>query len=369
MNNTKEIRIRTSSLRKLKDDSAQAAEAVRLKYVRDSDPGIARSVAGSNFSYTMNGKQISDEVTLMRIQKLVIPPAWTNVWICKHADGHLQATGTDTKNRKQYRYHSLWNTLRNLTKFSHLLDFGEALPAIKQRIHKDMALPGLPLNKVLATIVSLMQCTCIRIGSNEYEKLYGSFGLTTLKDKHVKINSGDLKFSFKGKKGVYHDIQLHSSRLARIVKQCRDIPGQELFQYYDGEGQRHPIDSGMVNNYIKDISGAHFTSKDFRTWAGTTFALEAFRSLGCCDTETNTKKKIIEVLDIVAKRLGNTRTVCRKYYVHPLVIDHYSNKTIVKYFDILDQATTKDNSNSSLSMEEGVLLQMLRDTKSAVIAA
>ena len=183
MNNTKEIRIRTSSLRKLKDDSAQAAEAVRLKYVRDSDPGIARSVAGSNFSYTMNGKQISDEVTLMRIQKLVIPPAWTNVWICKHADGHLQATGTDTKNRKQYRYHSLWNTLRNLTKFSHLLDFGEALPAIKQRIHKDMALPGLPLNKVLATIVSLMQCTCIRIGSNEYEKLYGSFGLTTRKDK------------------------------------------------------------------------------------------------------------------------------------------------------------------------------------------
>ncbi len=325
-----------------------------------------RSGPANDFVYTLNGKKISDEATLMRIKKLVIPPAWTNVWICKDADGHLQATGLDVKNRKQYRYHPLWNTLRSLTKFSHLLDFGQALPAMKERIQHDISLPGLPLNKVLATIVSLMQCTCIRVGSSEYEKLYGSFGLTTLKDKHVKIERGGLRFSFKGKKGVYHNIALHSRRLARIVKQCKDIPGQELFQYYDEQGERKPIDSGMVNNYIKEISGAHFTSKDFRTWAGSTYAFEAFHELGCCDTITETKQRVVSALDAVAKRLGNTRTVCRKYYVHPMIVDYYSDKTIEKYFAIFER---KKNTGSDLNAAEQVLIQMLRDMKSAVIAA
>ena len=368
MNAAHPIKIRTSKLRKLTGtDNAATAAAANLKYVYDTELGIARTDKGGVFAYLLNDKEITDYHTLTRIKKLAIPPAWTNVWICRHANGHLQATGLDVKNRKQYRYHPLWNSLRNLTKFSHLLDFGTALPAIKQRIQKDMALPGLPLNKVLATIVSLMQCTCIRIGSNEYEKLYGSFGLTTLKDKHVKIAGNELKFSFKGKKGVYHDIQLRSKRLAGIVKQCRDIPGQELFQYYDGQGERKPVDSGMVNEYIKEISGAHFTSKDFRTWAGTTYAIQAFRELGCCDTETETKKKIGDALDLVAKRLGNTRNVCRKYYVHPMILDHYTNRTIEKYFVSLEQIKSMDSGD--LSAEEQVLLQMLCDLKSAVIAA
>lgn len=281
-------------------DNAETAAAASLKYVYDTEPGIARISKGGSFQYLLNGKLITDANTLARIKSLVIPPAWKNVWICRHANGHLQATGLDTKNRKQYRYHSSWNSLRNLTKFSHLLDFGIALPAIKRRINRDMALPGLPLNKVLATIVSLMQCTCIRIGSNEYEKLYGSFGLTTMKDKHVKIAGDEINFLFKGKKGVYHDISLRSKRLASIVSRCRDIPGQELFQYYDDAGQRKPIDSGMVNDYIKSISGAHFTSKDFRTWAGTTYAFQAFRQMGCCDTISGTKKNIVDVLDFAA---------------------------------------------------------------------
>ena len=368
MNVAQQITIRTSKLRKLTTtDNEETAAAANLKYVYDTERGIERINQGGSFKYVLSGKEVSSDDILQRIKKLAIPPAWTNVWICKDANGHLQATGLDTKDRKQYRYHPLWNSLRNLTKFSHLLDFGIALPAIKQRIQKDISQPGLPLNKVLATIVSLMQCTCIRIGSNEYEKLYGSFGLTTLKDKHVKIAGNELKFSFKGKKGVYHNIALRSKRLARIVKQCRDIPGQELFQYYNEQGERKPIESGMVNDYIKEISGAHFTSKDFRTWAGSTYAFEAFRELGCCDSATEAKKKIGDALDTVSKKLGNTRNVCRKYYVHPVIIDYYSDRTIEKYFVTMEQLNSA--SSADLSAEEQVLLQMLSDLKSAVIAA
>ena len=253
MEDAAQITLKTSKLRKLASDHEATAKAAHLKYVTDSEPGITRISKGNDFVYKYMNKPVTNKATLSRIKGLVIPPAWTNVWICSSAEGHLQATGLDTKNRKQYRYHSLWNKLRNHTKFSHLYDFGIALPAMRARIQKDLSLPGLPLNKVLATIVSLMQCTCIRIGSNEYEKLYGSFGLTTLKDRHVKQEGTGLRFVFKGKKGVYHSIKLESKRLARTVKQCRDIPGQELFQYYDESGKRHPVDSGMVNNYIDSL--------------------------------------------------------------------------------------------------------------------
>ncbi|MBS1690387.1 MAG: DNA topoisomerase IB, partial [Bacteroidetes bacterium] len=359
MEELSEIRITAKRLRLLASDNITSAKAINLVYVNDTMPGISRVKEGEVFVYMLGKKVIKDEATLQRIKHLVIPPAWQNVWICTEANGHLQVTGFDANNRKQYKYHTLWNALRNHTKFSHLYDFGKALPGIRARLQKDLALPGLPVEKVLAAIVSLMQCTCIRIGNSMYEKLYGSFGLTTLKDQHVKISGSEMKFSFKGKKGVYHNITLKSKKLANIVKQCRDIPGKELFQYYNENKERKPIDSGMVNGYIKEISGGNFTAKDFRTWAGTLHALEAFEQLGEADTITETKKKIVEALDMVAKQLGNTRTVCRKYYVHPIVIDHYTNKTLSRYLKNMSNEECADTTD--LTAEERILMKMFED--------
>jgi DNA topoisomerase-1 len=228
------------------------------------------------------------------------------------------------------------------------------LPAIREQLEKDLGKAGLPLEKVLAAVVLIMQQTNIRVGNNMYEKLYGSFGLTTLKDKHVKINGNKVKFCFKGKKGIYHEIDLKSARLARVVKQCRDIPGKELFQYYDENGERKSIDSGMVNEYIKNICCDNFTTKDFRTWTGTVYAVESFKELGCCDTETEVKKNIVQVLDIVAKRLGNTRTVCKKYYVHPVILDMYANKQLEKFFDMNEK-----NLSEKFSEAECILMEIL----------
>ncbi len=264
----------------------------------------------------------------------------------------------DVKGRKQYRYHSAWNSLRNQTKFYKMHAFGEVLPTIRLQLEKDLALPGLPQEKVLATIVSLMERTNIRIGSNIYEKLYGSFGLTTLKDKHVKINGTNLEFIFKGKKGVFHDINIKSRRLAKIVQQCKDIPGKELFQYIDENGQRHSVDSGMVNNYIHRISGGEFTAKDFRTWAGTVYALLAFMEIGFAETVTGAKKNVVEVLDKVSTQLGNTRTVCKKYYVNPVVIDLYENNSLTKYFSELEEIE-KDDNKADLSPEEKIVMRIL----------
>jgi len=367
MEELSEIRITARRLRLLASDNITSAKAINLVYVNDTMPGISRVREGDAFVYMFNQKVIKDETTLQRIKSLVIPPAWQNVWICTEPNGHLQVTGFDANNRKQYKYHALWNVLRNHTKFSHLYDFGKALPSIRARLQKDLSLPGLPVEKVLAAIVSLMQCTCIRIGNSMYEKLYGSFGLTTLKDQHVKISGSEMKFSFKGKKGVYHNITMKSKKLANIVKQCRDIPGKELFQYYNENKERKPIDSGMVNGYIKEISGGNFTAKDFRTWAGTLHALEAFQQLGEADTITETKKKIVEALDIVAKQLGNTRTVCKKYYVHPIVIDHYTNKTLSRYLKNMSNETCADNID--LTAEERVLMKMFEDVGKTVITA
>jgi DNA topoisomerase-1 len=345
------------SKRKLKgllQNTAKSAEVINLVYVSDKDAGIERSRHGRNFSYTKNGKRVTDKNDLLRIRKLVLPPAWENVWICSLADGHLQATGYDIKKRKQYKYHSSWSEFRNQTKFYQLLEFGKKLPAIRERLTKDLSKPGLPLEKVLAASVMIMQQTNIRVGNGIYEKLYGSFGITTLKDKHVKINGNSLKFCFKGKKGIYHEIDLKSARLARIVKQCRDIPGKELFQYYNENGERRAIDSGMVNNYIKDICCDNFTAKDFRTWTGTVYAIEAFKELGCCETETEKKKRIVQALDIVAKKLGNTRAVCRKYYVHPVIEELYSNKQLETFFQI-----EQDGNKDQFSEAEYILMKIL----------
>lgn len=312
-------------------DPEKTALATDLVYVSDKQPGIERVKKGDKFIYQLNGKKLTDKAALQRIQSLVIPPAWENVWICVLDNGHLQATGLDMMKRKQYRYHPRWNALRNQTKYFRMLEFGRALPSIRQRLEKDLSLPGLPVEKVLALLVKLMEETNIRIGNNFYEKLYGSFGLTTLKDKHTEINGSHLKFVFKGKKGVEHNISIKNKRLSALVKQCRDIPGKELFQYYDESGTRRPVDSGMLNNYIKNISGADFSAKDFRTWWGTIYAYQAFKKLGGYETETEGKKKIVEALDIVAQQLGNTRTVCKKYYVHPAIISLYENRLLEKY--------------------------------------
>jgi DNA topoisomerase-1 len=345
-------------IKQVAKDPEKFARTIHLVYVSDATPGINRVRAGKKFKYVAGNRPLKDKAQLERIRKLVIPPAWENVWICKIENGHLQVTGLDKKNRKQYRYHPLWNEMRNQTKYYRLYEFGKALPAIRLQVEKDLSLPGIPQEKVLATVVSLMERTTIRVGNSLYEKLYGSFGLTTLKDQHVSINGSKLKFIFKGKKGIHHNISIKSKRLANIVKKCRDIPGKELFQYYDHDGNAHSIDSGMVNDYIRKISGSDYTSKDFRTWAGTVHALLAFRELGPAASAAELKKKIVNVLDQVAAHLGNTRTVCKKYYVHPAILTLYEKDKLKKYIDQLDSIEVDDN-KAGLTAEEKLLMKIL----------
>jgi DNA topoisomerase-1 len=338
----------------------QSAKVADLVYVNDKEDGIARKKKGSGFSYSFKNKLVKDKDLLQRIKKLAIPPAWQNVWICPDESGHIQATGIDAMGRKQYRYHPQWQVLRNETKFHRLYEFGKLLPSVRLKVEEDLAKKELREEKVLATVVSLMERTYIRIGSEDYEKLYGSYGLTTLKDGHVKVNGHTVKFSFKGKKGIEHNITLRNKKLAKLVQHCKDIPGKELFQYYDSDGTRHAIDSGMVNRYIKEASGGEFTAKDFRTWAGTLNILRAFCSMNDPETETDCKKNIITALDEVSTKLGNTRTVCKKYYVHPGIIKLYEDKALVKYTKELD-AIEKDDNLTGITSEERVLMKILKE--------
>ncbi|WP_294224680.1 DNA topoisomerase IB [Chryseobacterium sp. sg2396] len=355
--------LKPSKIVKIMKDPVASAKAVHLIYTSDAETaGITRKKTGKKYSYYKDGEKIKDKEEITRINKLVIPPAWENVWICALDNGHLQATGFDLKQRKQYRYHPLWSALRNHTKFYRMLQFGYALPDIRLQVEKDLALRNFEKRKILALIVSLMQKTNIRIGNNAYEKLYGSFGLTTLKGKHVKVQGQKIMFHFKGKKGVMHDIDLKSRRLSKLIQKCKDIPGRELFQYIDDEGNRHTVDSGMVNDYIKEISGEDFTAKDFRTWSGTVSALIAFKEIGYAETHTEYKKKVKEALEMVASHLGNTSTVCRKYYVHPLVINLYENNTIKKYLDELEQIEQNDG-KAGLTHEEKLVLKILENEK------
>ena len=344
---------------KIDRDYSKAAKVADLVYVNDKDPGINRLKKGKGFVYIYDEKPLKRKAEIERIRKLAIPPAWTNVWICANSNGHIQATGFDIRGRKQYRYHSMWNVLRNETKFHRLYEFGKVLPSIRLKLEEDLVKKELTEEKVLATVVSLMERTSIRIGSEEYEKTNGSYGLTTLKDNHVKIEGDNMVFCFKGKKGIEHKIPLKNKRLARMVKQCRDIPGKELFQYYDAEGNRKSIDSGMVNRYIKDASGGDFTAKDFRTWAGTLNIIRAFRSMGEAETDSECKKNILAALDEVSKQLGNTRTVCKKYYVHPGVIKLYEDKSLLKYLGELDKIEEPDDL-AGLASEERVLMKILK---------
>jgi DNA topoisomerase I len=341
-------------------DPVQAAEAAHLVYVTDSRPGISRMKKGKGFTYVLGGKTVKDAGVIQRIRGLVIPPAWTSVWICPESNGHIQATGLDLRNRKQYRYHPKWNSLRNETKFHRLYEFGKALPVLREKIESDFRSRELTREKVLATVLSLMERTYIRVGSNEYEKANGSYGLTTLKNKHVSITGDTLVFSFTGKKGIHHDIALHNKRLARAVSQCREIPGRELFQYYDHEGARHPIDSGMVNAYIHEAMGTDFTAKDIRTWAGSLHALGAFRCIGEASGITECKKNIVAALDTVSKKLGNSRAVCKKYYVHPGLLRLYEENKLVRYLDEFDLTESAGGEKTALTAEEEVLMKILR---------
>jgi len=341
-------------------DYEKTAEIASLVYVDLRTPGITRLKKGKGFTYIYDEKPLNGEAEIARIKKLAIPPAWTNVWICPLPNGHIQATGFDLRNRKQYRYHSLWNALRDETKFHHMYEFGKALPTLRAKLETDLSRKELDQDKVLALVVSLMERTYIRIGNSGYEKLYGSYGLSTLKDKHVAIDGHSIRFCFKGKKGVDQKVTLRSRKLAATVKACRDIPGKELFQYYDDNGQRKSIDSGMVNQYIKDaVNGGEFTAKDFRTWAGSLNILWAFKSIGDSMTSTEGKKIVIEALDLVSQKLGNTRTVCRKYYVHPGLIRLYEENSLQKYISKLDKIEEPETPGG-LTGSEKILMKILK---------
>jgi len=340
-------------------DYEKVAKSVKLLYVNDRLPGITRIRKGAGFAYLDPSRKPIKNGELERIKRLAIPPAWTKVWICKDENGHIQATGYDLRNRKQYRYHSLWSTVRNETKFHRLYEFGKALPVLRARLERDLTKRTLTQEKVIATIIRLMELTYIRVGSEDYEKLYGSYGITTLKDKHVKISEDEIKFSFVGKKNIEHRITLKNKRLSRIVKQCRDIPGKELFQYYDDEGMRHPVESGMVNEYIKDTLQADFTAKDFRTWAGTLNLLRCFKSMGEAANDSECRKNIIKALDEVSYKLGNTRSVCRKYYVHPQLIELYETKSLSKYLKGFPEKESQEEVNG-MCADEQVLMWILK---------
>ena len=341
-------------LEKIGSDPKSTAKAVGLRYSLSSDKGYYRKRKANGFTYIdETGAQIKDKEALERIKTLVIPPAWENVWISPYENGHLQVTGTDVKGRKQYRYHPDWNKIRNQSKFFRLRRFALALPHIREQVEKDLKRSGLPYEKIVALVVKLIELTNIRIGNDAYKKLYGSFGLTTLRDRHVKFDGATVMFDFVGKKGVKHKIKLQSRRMANLVKKCQDIPGQELFQYLDDAGHRHTIGSGDINNYLKEISGEDFTAKDFRAWAGSLNALCAFNELGEFENVTDFKRKVVNVLDSVAEKLGNTRTVCKKYYVHPTVVAAYEKGTLWKY------KITEVNNDGELNPSEKALLELL----------
>ena len=344
---------------KIKNDYANTAKAAKLIYVSDKEQGIVRLKKGKGFSYVFKDDLLKDKKQLERIKKLVLPPAWKDVWICYYDNGHLQATGYDAKNRKQYRYHALWNSLRNETKFHHLYEFGKALPQLRLKVEEDMQLKELCERKVLATVISLMERTYIRVGNAEYEKTNHSFGLTTFKDKHVKISGSKMTFAFTGKRGISHNISLKNKRLAKAVKDCRDIPGKELFQYYTENGERSSIDSSMLNNYIKDITGSDFTAKDFRTWAGSLQMLRCLNVLENADTDAKRKSNIVSALNEVSIKLGNTSTVCKKYYVHPGIIKLYETAEIENYLKELDGIEEPDK-KSGLTKDEKVLMKVLK---------
>jgi DNA topoisomerase-1 len=337
-----------------------AARSAGLRYVNDDTPGITCDANGKRFRYLApDGAPIDDEATLARIKALAIPPAWTHVWICKLTNGHLQATGRDARGRKQYRYHPAWRRQRDEVKYERMISFGKALPAIRQHVEAALSRPGLPREKVLATVVYLLQATMMRIGNEEYARTNKSFGLTTLRVRHVRVDGSAVQFRFRGKSGVFHDVTVEHRRVARIIARMRDLPGQELFQFVDDEGVRHAIDSADVNDYLRDISGEDYTAKDFRTWSGTVLAALALTEYEKFDSEAQARKNILRAIESVAERLGNTPSICRKCYVHPAVIDAYLDGTILEALRVRARDELAHDLHA-LSPEEAAVVALLQ---------
>ncbi|HEY8296527.1 MAG TPA: hypothetical protein VIG32_00690 [Candidatus Baltobacteraceae bacterium] len=306
------------------DDALAAAKAAGLRYVTDTMPGITRRLRGGHFQFSRpDGTPLADDAEIARIRALAIPPAYADVWICPIANGHLQATGRDARGRKQYRYHKRWREVRDATKYERMIAFARALPKIRNRVDEDLRKHGLPREKVLAAVVQLLESTLIRVGNEEYAKDNQSYGLTTFENRHAKVSGETVRFSFRGKSGVRHAIHLHDRRLARIVRQCQDLPGQDLFSYVDDEGAPHAIDSSDVNDYIREISGDEFSAKDFRTWVGTVTCAMLLANAEAAEDAAERKVRVVSAIKDVALRLGNTPAVCRKCYVHPAVLDAY----------------------------------------------
>jgi DNA topoisomerase-1 len=344
----------------IKVDPLVSAKSAGLRYVTDTQPGIRRKRSGNRFIYIgLDGRPIRDPDELRRFAALAIPPAWTDVWICPIPNGHLQATGRDARQRKQYRYHPRWRAVRDETKYGRMIAFGAVLPQIRSRVAADLNLPGLPRQKVLATVVRLLETTLIRVGNEEYAQNNGSFGLTTMRDRHVAIDKKTVRFGFRGKSGIHHTIDLTDRRLARVIQKCRDLPGQDLFQYLDDDGKPQSIESADVNAYLRVIAGEEFTAKDFRTWAGTVLAALALREFEAFDSKTQAKKNIVQAIERVAQRLGNTPSVCRKCYVHPEIIDAYLDGSML---ETLKQRAEQEMATGldALQPEEAAVLALLQ---------
>ena len=334
-----------------------AARAAQLRYVSDSRPGLRRRAAGAGFTYLdEDNATIDDEAVLTRIKALAIPPAWTDVWICKLSYGHLQASGRDARGRKQYRYHARWRKVRDEAKYDRMLEFGAALPRIREQVQADLKLPKLSREKVLAIVTRLLETTFIRVGNEEYARTNKSFGLTTLKNRHVKVEGGKIRFRFRGKSGKEHEITLANRRLARLVKSCQELPGQDLFQYIDADGEPQPIDSGDVNDYLRQIAGGDFTAKDFRTWAGTLLTARCLDEYPAVESVTAAKAACTNAIASVARRLGNTPAICRKCYIHPAVLAGFLEETKLAQWREISSAARE---RSGLSREEVCLLRYL----------
>jgi DNA topoisomerase-1 len=337
----------------------EAADLANLRYVSDNEPGITRESRGKRIVYRdADGRVIRDAATLARIRGLVIPPAWVRVWICPRADGHVQATGRDQRGRKQYRYHPRWQQVRDAAKYGRLLAFGRALPALRRRVMRDLQAPPLSRERVLATVVRLLETTLIRVGNEEYARSNQSFGLTTLRDRHVTVSQDRLEFRFRAKSGVWQEIALQDQRLARTVKKCQELPGQVLFQYVDADQSRQRVTSEDVNAYLREATGADFTAKDFRTWAGTVLAAAALQELEEVDSTTGRKKNITRAVESVARQLGNTKAVCRRCYIHPAILEQYLDGATL---DVLRGRTASllVHGGRHLSREETAVLALL----------
>jgi DNA topoisomerase-1 len=340
-------------------DPQEAAQSAGLSYVSDDKSGIRRLRRGRGFTYKAGGKTVRDADTLRRIRALAVPPAWTDVWICPKASGHIQATGRDAKSRKQYRYHPRFREVRESTKYHHMLAFAASLPAIRAKLSSHLALRGLPREKVLATVVQLLETTLIRVGSDEYARSNRSYGLTTLRNRHVEVNGSSLRFLFKGKSGKLWNLSLRDRRIAKVIRACQDLPGQELFAYRDEAGETHDVTSSDVNAYLRENSGEEITAKDFRTWHGTVLAAMALQEFEKFDSQASAKRNIRTAIESVAARLGNTPTICRKCYIHPEIFASYAEGTLL--LEIKKQVEAELRGDlATLRPEEAAVLTLLQ---------